>query len=68
MTTAQMAVSSETEVLRHQARAIQSVVRLNAEGISQKDSLIQPPPAGNCLNWVIGHLVVAYQSAFPLLG
>jgi uncharacterized damage-inducible protein DinB len=62
-----MAVSNETEVLRQQARTIQRVVRLNVEGISHKESLIQPQPAGNCLNWVIGHLVVAYQSIFPLL-
>src|SRR6266567_943099 len=67
MTTAPMAVSNGTEVLRHQARAVQSVVRLNVEGISHKESLIQPQPAGSCLNWVIGHLVVAYQSVFPLL-
>jgi uncharacterized damage-inducible protein DinB len=67
MTTAPMAVSNETEVLRHQARAIQRVVRLNVEGISHEESVIQPRPAGNCLNWVIGHLVVAYQLVFPLL-
>ena len=67
MTTAPMAVSNDTEVLRHQARAIQRVVRLNVEGISHEDSLIQPQPAGNCLNWVIGHLVVAYQLVLPLL-
>lgn len=27
------------------------------EGLSQADSLIQPQPGGNCLNWVMGHLV-----------
>lgn len=68
MTTAPMAVPNEVEVLRHQARTIHRVVRLNLEGISHEESLIQPQPAGNCLNWVIGHLVVAYQLVFPLLG
>lgn len=68
MATAPIAVSNEIEMLRHQARAIQRVVRLNLEGISHEESLIQPQPAGNCLNWVVGHLVSAYQSVFPLLG
>lgn len=26
-------------------------------GLSHADSLIQPQPGGNCLNWVMGHLV-----------
>ena len=28
-----------------------------AAGLSQADSLLQPPVRGNCLNWVLGHLV-----------
>jgi uncharacterized damage-inducible protein DinB len=68
MATAPVTVSNEIEVLRHQARATQRVIRLNVEGISHEESLIQPQPAGNCLNWVIGHLVSAYESIFPLLG
>lgn len=28
------------------------------EGLSHADSLLQPQPGGNCLNWVMGHLVV----------
>jgi len=27
------------------------------KGLSHADSLIQPQPGGNCLNWVMGHLV-----------
>ena len=63
-----VAVSNEIEVLRHQARVTQRVMRLNVEAISHEESLIQPQPAGNCLNWVIGHLVFAYELIFPLLG
>jgi hypothetical protein len=68
MAPAPVAVSNEIEVLRHQARVTQRVMRLNVEGISHEESLIQPQPAGNCLNWVIGHLVVSYELIFPLLG
>lgn len=28
------------------------------DGLSHADSLLQPHPGGNCLNWVLGHLVV----------
>ena len=44
-----------------------NVVRLNLEGISHEQSLIQPQPAGNCSNWVVGHLVTIYNKVLPLL-
>ena len=68
MTTAAPAVLKEIEVLRHQARATQAVLRRNAEGLTQEESLIQPSPGGNCLNWVVGHLVCVYNDVLPLLG
>lgn len=39
-------LSGEAEILHQQTN-----------GLSQADSLIQPQPGGNCLNWVMGHLV-----------
>jgi hypothetical protein len=33
------------------------IVRQQTNGLSQADSLLQPQPGGNCLNWVMGHLV-----------
>jgi len=39
-------LSGEAEILRQQT-----------DGLSQADSLLQPQPGGNCLNWVVGHLV-----------
>ncbi|NOT34959.1 MAG: hypothetical protein HOP12_12420 [Candidatus Eisenbacteria bacterium] len=29
---------------------------MNLEGITAAESLIHPPPAGNCINWVLGSL------------
>ena len=29
----------------------------NLQGISHDESLVHPEPAGNCLNWVLGHVV-----------
>lgn len=58
----------EVEVFRQQARMIHKVVRVNVDGLTQEESLIQPGPGGNCLNWVVGHLVCIYGQALPLLG
>src|SRR5215212_2711129 len=68
MTAAASQTVSEVEVLRHQARAIHQVVRLNADGVTHEESLLQPHSGGNCLNWVVGHLVATYESILPALG
>jgi hypothetical protein len=59
---------SEIAVLRQQAGIIDAVLRANLEGISHAESLIAPRPAGNCLNWIVGHLVHGYEQALPHLG
>jgi Protein of unknown function (DUF664) len=59
---------SEIGGMRQQARLTRDVVRMNLEGISHEQSLIQPKPAGNCSNWVVGHLVTVYNRVLPLLG
>lgn len=68
MTTAASETVKEVEVLRQQARAIHRVVQLNVDGITQEESLIRPAPGGNCLNWVVGHLLATYDQMLPLLG
>ena len=68
MTAAASGTTSETEILRHQARLAHQVVRLNAEGVTHEESLLQPHPGGNCLNWIVGHLVAIYDKSLPLLG
>jgi DinB superfamily len=71
MTTAAVtpAAAAELEILREQSRVIHRVLHLNTEGLTQEDSLIQPQPGGNCLNWVVGHLVNTYDTVvLPLLG
>lgn len=68
MTTAAPATVSEVEMFRHQGRMIRTVVGMNVEGVSQEESLIQPSPGGNCLNWVVGHLTCIYNKMLPMLG
>jgi uncharacterized damage-inducible protein DinB len=40
----------------------------NLEGITHAESLVQPQPAGNCINWVAGHIVATRNRMLPLLG
>jgi uncharacterized damage-inducible protein DinB len=68
MSTTAPVEQSEIAALRHQVRITDIVLRLTLDGLTQEDTLIQPRPAGNCLNWVVGHLVTIYHSVFPLLG
>jgi hypothetical protein len=57
----------ELRVLRELGRAIQAVLRINTEGLTQQDSLAQPMPGGNCLNWVVGHLLETWDSVLPVV-
>jgi hypothetical protein len=38
------------------------------DGISQAESLLQLPFRGNCLNWVVGHLLGVHGECLDLLG
>jgi hypothetical protein len=44
-----------------------SVVKAQTEGLTNADSLIQFPH-GNCLNWVIGHIVEGRDDVLEVLG
>ena len=38
------------------------------DSLSQADSIVQPPYDGNCLNWVLGHIIVSRNEVLDLLG
>ncbi len=44
------------------------IVKMQAAGLSQADSLVQLPFRSNCLNWVLGHLVSNRRTILKLLG
>ena len=46
----------------------QKIIELQTEGLSHADSLLQLPFRGNCLNWVLGHILVGRNSVLKLLG
>ena len=68
MGTAAAEAIGEVEVYRQLARVVHRVVKLNLDGLVHQDSLIHPQPGGNCLNWVLGHLVCVYNEVLPMLG
>lgn len=43
------------------------VINKQVEGLTHAESLLQPPFRGNCLNWVIGHIVANRERVLTLL-
>ncbi len=43
-------------------------IKRNLEDLTNEESLVQPPGAGNCLNWVLGHVVAARNTVLKLAG
>lgn len=56
------------EILERFFRYNHSVVKINIEGLTHQDGLRQPSPGGNCLNWVLGHIVATRNSVLEILG
>ena len=44
-----------------------AIVKRQIEGLSHLESVYQPPFGGNCVNWIVGHLVVARCNFMMLL-
>jgi hypothetical protein len=44
------------------------VISMQTMGLTHEDSLIQPPFRGNCLNWVVGHILVGREPVLTYLG
>lgn len=45
-----------------------SVVKMQTQGLTHADTLIQPHFGGNCLNWVLGHIVENRDRILELIG
>lgn len=62
------ATATEIDLWRMQTRMARDVVHANVEGLTHEDSLVQPRPGGNCLNFVLGHLLSVYDGLLRMLG
>jgi uncharacterized damage-inducible protein DinB len=45
-----------------------NLIRMHTKDLTHKDSLLQPPFRGNCMNWVLGHIAVNRNRVLQLLG
>jgi DinB superfamily len=43
-------------------------INRNLEDVSNDESLVHPVPGGNCLNWVLGHVVVYRGMMMKMVG
>lgn len=59
--------TSSLSLFKLQARVVRRVVAMNLDGVTHEDSIVAPTPAGNSINWVVGHLLFTYNSLLPLL-
>lgn len=46
----------------------QFVLDKNLDGVSHDQSLIAPDAGGNCLNWVVGHIINSRDALLRMLG
>lgn len=51
-----------------QFRYTTNLFQRSLEGLSEEDGLRQPQPAGNCANWVAGHVTNSRLGILKLLG
>jgi uncharacterized damage-inducible protein DinB len=54
--------------LKRMLKMENSLIHEQTNGLSQEDSLVQPPSGGNCMNWVLGHLLDNQITLLNLLG
>ena len=57
-----------TEMLVLGYRTAQMIISANLAGVSQEESLEQPSKAGNCINWLAGHLLTSRDGLCRTLG
>lgn len=56
------------DTLKWQLNMSASALGLNLEGVTDDEALLQPEPAGNCLNWVAGHILASREGTLEQLG
>lgn len=44
------------------------VIKRQTDGVTHEQSLLQPPFRGNCMNWVLGHMLEARNEILQQLG
>lgn len=58
----------DAKTLTYQFGLTSYVLERNLSELSEQESLINPEPGGNCLNWVLGHITRSRNQALGVLG
>lgn len=58
----------DTATLKYQFTVCAYVLRRTVKDVSHEESLKHPKPAGNCANWVLGHIVDTRNRVMVLFG
>ncbi len=45
-----------------------AVLNHNLQDVTEEESLVKPPTGGNCLNWVVGHIVTHRDIILGIIG
>ena len=56
----------DSHLLRAELERNYSVLEMQLKDVTHEESLIQPPYSGNCLNWILGHLVLSRGTLLKL--
>ena len=57
-----------SDLLADQLSYNRFAVQTNTDGLTQEDSLASPVAGGNCINWVLGHVVATRNGMLKLVG
>ena len=63
-----MTTHPDAETLKQSFALTHRIIKLQTDGLSHEDSILQPPFRANCLNWVLGHIIVGRETALKHLG
>ncbi len=58
----------DAETLIQKFQLTSYIIHRQTEGITNEESVVQPPVRGNCMNWILGHLLTERNFVLKLLG
>ena len=57
----------QSDALVYMAKANTRMLETNLDGVTHEEALVQPP-GGNCINWLLGHILSYRNGALAMLG
>jgi uncharacterized damage-inducible protein DinB len=58
---------ADAQTLADSFKTTHWIIKKQTDGLTHEDSLLQLPFRGNCLNWVLGHIIASRNSALTWL-